>query len=101
MRYNEIAQILTIANVKDDFGGFVEESKLYKKVKCKVAPYTLKTVDSAGAPCIYSYNKLLTKDKIDSSILRNDFEIIYNNVSYKKIAATDYGKCIVIEMETK
>lgn len=96
-----MAQIFIITNTKDDFGGIIEESNLYKKIKCKVAPYSLKTVDSAGAPCIYSYNKLLTRERIDLNILRDNFEILYNNVLYKKIAATDFKKYIVIEMEKK
>lgn len=99
MRYNETAEILLPQEIVDEYGGIKQDYSLYKEVKCKVAPYTLKIANNAGAPSIYSYNKLLTKARLDLNLLNNDFYILYNDTLYKKIAVTDYKKCIVIEME--
>ena len=101
MRYNEVAYILTISNESDGMGGITETYKTVQEIKCRVLPYTLRTVNDAGIPTIFSQNRLLTRDKIDSDLLHSEFLIQYKDVIYKKNSATDYNKCIVIEMEIK
>lgn len=101
MRYNDQATILSITQIVDDMGGLTESYEPVKTVKCKVLPYTVQTTTDAGIPAIYSLNKLITKEKIDSELLLKDILIEHNGITYKKLSYTDYTKCIIIEMETK
>ena len=101
MRYNEQAYIVKISNIDDGMGGVTEEYETVQEIKCRVLPYTIRTVNDAGIPTTFSQNRLLTRDKIDSDLLHSEFLIQYKDVIYKKNSATDYNKCIVIEMELK
>lgn len=101
MRYNDQATILSIKQIDDGMGGLTESYESAKTIKCKVLPYTVQTTTDAGIPVMYSLNKLITKEKINSKLLLNDFLIEYNGIIYKKLSFTDYTKCIIIEMETK
>lgn len=101
MRYGEVAYIIKASSINDGMGGVTETYETVQEIKCKVLPYTLRTTDDAGIPVIFTQNRLLTREKIDSSILHSEFLIKHEDVIYKKNSATDYGKCIVIEMEIK
>ena len=63
MNYNESAKIYTIVEIEDEMGGFTKGKLLVDTIKCKVAPYTVVTVDSAGLPLTHSKNKLFTQNK--------------------------------------
>ena len=101
MRYNEQAYIVKVSNIDDGIGGVTEEYETVQEIKCRVLPYTIRTVNDAGIPTTFSQNRLLTRDKIGSDLLHSEFLIQYKDVIYKKNSATDYNKCIVIEMELK
>ena len=99
MDYRENALILTVSEQDDGMGGLSKIEKEAATIKCKVAPYTVKTTDSAGIPSTYSRNKLFTKDKTDVDDIYSDYFIEYKSVKYKKISVMDAGKCLIIEME--
>lgn len=99
MDYRENATIITVSEKSDDMGGIEKKEKVVATIKCKVAPYTVRTVDSAGLPTTYSRNKLFTKDKKFLKDIYSDYFIEYDNVKYKKISVMDAGKCLIIEME--
>lgn len=99
MDYRERATIITVSEKDDGMGGLNRKEETVATIKCKVAPYTVKTIDSAGLPLVYSRNKLFTKDKTFVNDIYSDYFIEYENVRYKKISVMDVGKCLIIEME--
>lgn len=99
MDYRERATIITVSEKNDGMGGLEIKEKEIATIKCKVAPYTVKTIDSAGLPLTYSRNKLFTKDRKFINDIYSDYFIKYKNVKYKKISVMDVGKCLIIEME--
>ena len=98
MDYREKATILVTEKISDNIGGYEEIERKVKVIKCKVAPYTVKSIDSKGREIAYSLNKLFTKEKILDD-LDADFLISYNNKRYKKVSIADYGKCYMVVME--
>lgn len=99
MDYRESAIIITVSEKSDGMGGITKQEKEIATIKCKVAPYTVKTINSAGLPFTYSRNKLFTKNKKFINDIYSDYYIKYNNVIYRKKSVMDTNKCLIIEME--
>lgn len=99
MDYRERANIITVSEVDDGMGGIERKEVVAATIKCKVAPYTVRTVNSAGLPIEYSRNKLFTKDKTYVENIYSDYFIEYKGIKYKKISVMDAGKCLIVEME--
>lgn len=99
MDYRDRANIITVSERDDGMGGLERVEYTTATIKCKVAPYTVKTINSAGLPLTYSRNKLFTKDKSFIDDIYSDYFIEYKNIKYKKISVMDAGKCLIIEME--
>nr|DAN61029.1 MAG TPA: PORTAL PROTEIN, 15 PROTEIN, HEAD PROTEIN, TAILED BACTERIOPHAGE, SIPHOVIRIDAE.6A [Caudoviricetes sp.] len=98
MDYREKATILVTEKISDNMGGYKETEIELKTIKCKVAPYTVKSIDSKGREISYSLNKLFTKEKILDD-LDSDFSVLYGGKRYKKVSTADYGKCYMVIME--
>mgnify|MGYP006956065670 FL=1 len=99
MDYRDRANIITVSERDDGMGGLERVEYTTATIKCKVAPYTVKTINSAGLPLTYSRNKLFTKDKSFIDDIYSDYFIEYNNIKYKKLSVMDAGKCLIVEME--
>lgn len=104
MNYNESAIIYTVSEHSDGFGGYDQERILVATIQCRVAPFTVRTIDSAGLLITKSRNKLFTQNKtfmdaIDKNIY-SDYLIEYKGIMYRKLSIMDAGKCLIIEMET-
>lgn len=99
MNYNESAIIYTVSEQKDGMGGYQEVRGEGTTIKCKVAPYTVREVNSAGLFVTYSRNKLFTQDKTFTDDIYADYQIEYKGVMYRKITVMDTNKCLIIEME--
>lgn len=99
MDYRDNATIILFGeSTSDGVGGFIPQEKERKDIKCKVAPYTVKTVDSKGREVSYSLNKLFTKESIVND-LDEDFKVSYRGNLYNKVSIADYGKCFMVVME--
>lgn len=99
MHYNELAEIYTVSEVDDGMGGYTEERTLVATIKCKIAPYTVRDVVSAGIPSVHSKNKLFTQDKNFIDDIYSDYLIIHKGVTYRRLTVMDAGKCLIIEIE--
>ena len=99
MDYRDRANIITVSEKDDGMGGLEMVKETVATIKCKIAPYTVKTINSAGLPLTYSRNKLFTKDKSFIDDIYSDYFIEYKNIKYKKLSVMDAGKCLIIEME--
>lgn len=99
MDYRDRANIITVSERDDGMGGLEIVKETVATIKCKIAPYTVKTINSAGLPLTYSRNKLFTKDKSFVDDIYSDYFIKYKDIEYKKISVMDAGKCLIIEME--
>ena len=105
MHYNETAKIITVSEVEDGMGGYTEVRDEVATIKCKVAPYTVRDVESAGLPSVHSKNKLFTQDKDFASKtdkiddIYSDYLIEYKDVMYRRLSVMDAGKCLIIEIE--
>lgn len=105
MYYNESADIYTVEEHDDGMGGIIEERVHKATIKCKVAPYTVRDVVSAGIPSVHSKNKLFTQDKDFASEtdkiddIYSDYLIEYKGVMYRRLTVMDAGKCLIIEIE--
>ena len=99
MHYNETAKIITVSEVDDGMGGYTEEKTLVATIKCKVAPYTVRDVESAGLPSVHSKNKLFTQSKDFIDDIYSDYLIEYKDVMYRRLSVMDAGKCLIIEIE--
>ncbi len=100
MNYNESATIYTVSEHNDGFGGYDQEKVFVATIQCKVAPYTVRTIDSAGLLITKSRNKLFTQDKSFIDNIYSDYLIEYKGITYRKLSIMDAGKCLIIEMET-
>lgn len=99
MHYNELADIYTVSEVDDGMGGYTEERVLVATIKCKVAPYTVRDVSSAGIPSVHSKNKLFTQNKDFIDDIYSDYLIVHKGVTYRRLTVMDAGKCLIIEIE--
>lgn len=99
MDYRDRANIITVSERDDGMGGLERVEYTTATIKCKVAPYTVKTINSAGLPLTYSRSKLFTKDKSFIDDIYSDYFIEYKNIKYKKLSVMDAGKCLIVEME--
>lgn len=99
MHYNELAEIYTVSEVDDGMGGYTEERVLVATIKCKVAPYTVRDVSSAGIPSVHSKNKLFTQNKDFIDDIYSDYLIVHKGVTYRRLTVMDAGKCLIIEIE--
>ena len=100
MNYNESAKIYTVSERKDDMGGYNQERVLVATIQCKVAPYTVREVNSAGLLITYSRNKLFTQNKTFVDDIYSDYLIEYKGIIYRKVTIMDANKCLIIEMES-
>lgn len=100
MIYNEIAKIYTASDVSDGMGGYEEQMEFKAEIPCKVAPYTVNAINSAGLIITKSRNKLFTQNKSYLDDIYSDYYIEYKGVLYNKLSVMDAGKCLIIEMET-
>ena len=99
MHYNESADIYTVSEVNDGMGGYTEVREEVATIKCKVAPYTVRDVESAGLPSVHSKNKLFTQNKDFIKDIYSDYLIEYKEVMYRRLSVMDAGKCLIIEIE--
>lgn len=99
MHYNETAKIITVSEVEDGMGGYTEVREEVATIKCKVAPYTVRDVESAGLPSVHSKNKLFTQNKDFIKDIYSDYLIEYKEVMYRRLSVMDAGKCLIIEIE--
>ena len=99
MHYNETAKIITVSEVDDGMGGYTEVREEVATIKCKVAPYTVRDVESAGLPSVHSKNKLFTQSKDFIDDIYSDYLIEYKEVMYRRLSVMDAGKCLIIEIE--
>ena len=99
MHYNETADIYTVSEVNDGMGGYTEERTLVATIKCKVAPYTVRDVSSAGIPSVHSKNKLFTQSKDFIDDIYSDYLVVHKGVTYRRLTVMDAGKCLIIEIE--
>ena len=99
MDYRERADIYTVVVKDDGMGGKKETKKKVATIGCKVAPYTVKTINSAGLPFTYSKNKLFTKDTDFLDDIYCDYYIVHKGTTYKKKTVMYTKKCLIIEME--
>ena len=99
MHYNEIADIYTVSEVNDGMGGYTEERTLVATIKCKVAPYTVRDVSSAGIHSVHSKNKIFTQSKDFIDDIYSDYLIVHKGVTYRRLTVMDAGKCLIIEIE--
>ena len=98
MDYRDNADIIVETKLDDGSGGYTTQESILKTIKCKVAPYTTKKIDSKGREVSYSLNKLFTKESIVDD-LDKDFKILYKDKMYNKKTIADYGKCFMVVME--
>lgn len=99
MNYNESAEIYTVVEHDDGMGGIIEERVLAATIKCKVAPYTVRDVESAGVPSVHSKNKLFTQEKDFVEDIYSEYLVVYKGVTYRRLTVMDAGKCLIIEIE--
>lgn len=99
MNYNESAKIYTVVEIDDGMGGRDVKKKFETTIKCKVAPYTVRDVESAGVPSVHSKNKLFTQDKDFIEDIYSEYLIVYKGVTYRRLTVMDAGKCLIIEIE--
>lgn len=99
MHYNETAKIYTVVEIDDDMGGRDVKKKFEAEIRCKVAPYTVRDVESAGKPSVHSKNKLFTQNKTFVDDIYSEYLIVYNGVIYRRLSVMDAGKCLIIEIE--
>ena len=99
MNYNESAKIYTVVEIDDGMGGRIVKKKEEATIKCKVAPYTVRDVESAGIPSVHSKNKLFTQSKDFIDDIYSDYLIVHKGVTYRRLTVMDAGKCLIIEME--
>ena len=99
MNYNESAKIYTVVEIDDGMGGRIIKRKFEAEIKCKVAPYTVRDVVSAGIPSVHSKNKLFTQNKDFIEDIYSDYLIVHNGVTYRRLTVMDAGKCLIIEIE--
>lgn len=100
MNYNESAKIYAVTEVADNMGGYNQERVLVATIQCKVAPYTVREVNSAGLLITYSRNKLFTQNKTFVDDIYSDYLIEYKGIIYRKVTIMDANKCLIIEMES-
>ena len=95
MDYRDKADIIVEERTPDGMGGFVTERVVAGTIKVKVAPYRVATGAMITIPNPIASVKFFTNNKlpVDDEEL---FFIRYENKLYKKVALTDYGKCILI-----
>ena len=62
MDYRDSAVIYKKELIEDGLGGYTTKDVGIKSIKCKVAPFTISEIDSAGRLATYSKNKLFTQD---------------------------------------
>lgn len=95
MDYREKADIIVEERTPDGMGGFVTERVVAGTIKVKVAPYRVANGEMITIPNPIASVKFFTNSKlpVDDEEL---FFIRYEGKIYKKVALTDYGKCILI-----
>ena len=99
MHYNETANIYTVVEIDDGMGGRMVKKKFEAEIRCKVAPYTVRDVESAGKPSVHSKNKLFTQNKNFVDDIYSEYLIVHNGVTYRRLSVMDAGKCLIIEIE--
>ena len=95
MDYRDKADIIVEERTPDGMGGFNTERVVAGTIKVKVAPYRVANGEMITIPNPIASVKFFTNSKlpVDDEEL---FFIRYEGKIYKKVALTDYGKCILI-----
>ena len=95
MDYRDKADIIIEERTPDGMGGFNTERVVAGTIKVKVAPYRVANGEMITIPNPIASVKFFTNSKlpVDDEEL---FFIRYEGKIYKKVALTDYGKCILI-----
>ena len=95
MDYRDKADIIIEERTPDGMGGFVTKRKVAGTIKVIVATYRVANGEMITIPNPIASVKFFTNNKlpVDDEEL---FFIRYENKLYKKVALTDYGKCILI-----
>ena len=95
MDYKDKVVIIKEQKTTDNYGGLVTEMVEIGNIRVKVAPYKVANGELVTIPNPIASVKFFTNSKLHVS--ENEmFYIIYKDILYKKVALTDYGKCMLI-----
>ena len=95
MDYKDKVAIIKEQKTADNYGGFVSEMVEVGSIRVKVAPYKVANGELVTIPNPIASVKFFTNSKLPVSE-DEMFYIKYKNRLYKKVALTDYGKCVLI-----
>ena len=95
MDYKDKVVIIKEQKTADNYGGFVTEMVEIGDIRVKVAPYKVANGELVTIPNPIASVKFFTNSKLPFS----EDEMFYikdKDRLYKKVALTDYGKCVLI-----
>ena len=95
MDYKDKVVIIKEQKTADNYGGFVAEMVEIGDIRVKVAPYKVANGELVTIPNPIASVKFFTNSKLPFSE-DEMFYIKYKDRLYKKVALTDYGKCVLI-----
>ena len=95
MDYKDKVLIIKEQKTADNYGGFVTEIVEIGDIRVKVAPYKVANGELVTIPNPIASVKFFTNSKLPFSE-DEMFYIKYKDRLYKKVALTDYGKCVLI-----
>ena len=95
MEYKEQAIIIREVRTPDGAGGFITMREEVAAIKVKTAPYKIANGELVTIPNPIASVKFFTDSKLPFSE-DEMFYIKYKDRLYKKVALTDYGKCVLI-----
>ena len=95
MDYKDKVAIIKEQRFTDNYGGFVTEMVEIGNIRVKIAPYKVANGELVTIPNPIASVKFFTNSKLPVSEYEM-FYIKYKDRLYKKVALTDYGKCILI-----
>ncbi|MGM9543628.1 MAG: hypothetical protein ACI3T9_01460 [Romboutsia timonensis] len=95
MDFTDKTTIVIEVREPDGYGGFITTRNDVGTIKVKVAPYRVANGEMIAIPNPIASVKFFTNSKlpVDDEEL---FFLRYNGKFYKKVALTNYGKCILI-----
>ena len=95
MDYKDKVVIIKEQKTADNYGGFVTEMVEIGNIRVKIAPYRVANGELVAIPNPIASVKFFTNSKLPVSE-DEMFYIRYKDRLYKKVAVTDYGKCMLI-----
>ena len=95
MDYKDKVVIIKEQKTADNYGGFVAEMVEVGSIRVKIAPYKVANGELVTIPNPIASVKFFTNSKLPVSE-DEMFYIKYKDRLYKKVALTDYGKCMLI-----